>query len=385
MTENSTITEYSGTTENSTTTTAGGLSVSAEGEAPARQVDEERLGALLGQVVGDLGGAVIVPLVLLGDRLGLFTTLSTAGAVTARELAELTGLSERYLQEWLLAMAASSYVDYSGGGRYELSPEQAALLVHADSPAYVVGGFQNMTAAVRSLDRLTEAFRTGAGMGWHEHHPDLFEGTERFFRPGYLANLTSSWIPALTGLEERLEHGARVADVGCGLGASTRIMAERYPATTLMGIDYHEASILLAREKAAAAGLSDRVTFTVAGAQELTGTFDFVTLFDCLHDMPDPLGALRAVRASLRDDGWVMLVEPVSGDAVEDTLNPVGRLFAGASVFICLPSGMSAEPAVGLGNQAGPARTLALAQQAGFSRAREAVRGPFNVIYELRP
>jgi 2-polyprenyl-3-methyl-5-hydroxy-6-metoxy-1,4-benzoquinol methylase len=385
MTENSTMTQNGTVTQNSTTAAVGGLSVSAEGEAPARQVDEERLGALLGQVVGDLGGAVSVPLVLLGDRLGLFTTLSTAGAVTARELAELTGLSERYLQEWLLAMAASSYVEYVGDGRYELSPEQAALLVDEGSPAYVVGGFQNMSAAVRSLDRLTQAFRTGAGMGWHEHHPDMFEGTERFFGPDYLANLTSLWIPALTGLEERLEHGARVADVGCGLGASTRIMAERYPSTTLVGIDYHEASILLAREKAAATGLSHRVTFEVAGAQNLTGDYDFVTLFDCLHDMPDPLAALQAVRASLRDDGWVMLVEPVSGDAIEDTLNPVGRLFAGASVFICLPSGLSADPAVGLGNQAGPARTLALAQQAGFSRAREAVRAPFNVIYELRP
>lgn len=352
-------------------------------QAPA--VDEERIGALLGQVVGDLGGALTAPLVLLGDRLGLFTSLASTGRVTATELAGATGLSERYLREWLLTMAASGYVDYCGDDRYELSPEQAELFVNADGPAYVAGGFQNLTAATRSLDRLVEAFRTGAGMGWHEHHPDVFEGTERFFRPGYLAHLTSSWIPALPGLEARLEQGARVADVGCGLGASTRIMAARYPASTFVGVDYHDVSIRLAEEKAAAEGLSGRVRFEVAGAQDLAGEYDLVTLFDCLHDMPDPLGALRAVRASVVEDGWVMLVEPISGDAVEDALNPVGRLFAAASVFICLPSGLSAQPAAGLGNQAGPARTLALAHEAGFSHAREATRTPFNVIYELRP
>lgn len=361
------------------------------GTAPTpRPVDEERLGALLGQVVGDLGGALAVPLVLLGDRLGLFAALAGAGRVTAPDLARRTGLSERYLREWLLAMAASSYVDHLGADdrgepQYELSPEQVELFVNADSPAHVAGGFQNLSAATRSLDRLVEAFRTGSGMGWHEHHPDMFEGTERFFRPGYLAQLTSAWIPALTGLQERLEAGARVADVGCGLGASTRIMAERYRRTSFLGIDYHEGSIRLAREKAAAAGLADRVAFEVAGAQDLTGTYDLVALFDCLHDMPDPLAALRAVRAAVADDGWVMLVEPMSGDRVEDALNPVGRLFAGASVFICLPSGLSAEPATGLGNQAGPARTLALAEQAGFRRGRVAAQAPFNLIYELRP
>lgn len=353
-------------------------------------MSRERLEQLLGQVVGDLGGALTAPLVLIGDRLGLFEALRDGAPVTAAELAERTGTSARYLQEWLLAMAASGYVDHLGRDhlgvdQYALSPEQTELFTHPDSPAYVAGGFQNLTAATRNLDRLTEAFRTGEGMGWHEHHPDMFEGTERFFRPSYLADLTSSWIPAFEGLEERLRQGARVADVGCGFGTSTRIMAEAYPTSTFEGSDYHQPSIDHARQAAQAAGLGDRARFDIAGAADLTGHYDLVTLFDCLHDMPDPLGALQAVRRAVRDDGWVLLVEPLSGDRVEDAFNPVGRLYAAASALICLPSGLSAEPRTGLGNQAGPARTLALAEQAGFTRAREAARTPFNIIYELRP
>ena len=367
------------------TTSAGTIPAPRGATLPAGTVDGDRLGALLGQVVGDLGAVVTAPLVLLGDRLGLWTALSGAGTVTAADLAATTALSERYLREWLLAMAASHYVEHRGDEGYELSPEQAELFVHADGEAFVIGGFQNMTAATRSLDRLEEGFRSGGGMGWHEHHPDMFEGTERFFRPGYLAHLVSDWVPALPGLADRLEQGGRVADVGCGLGASTRILAEAYPQATLVGLDYHASSVRAAQDKAAAAGLADRVSFVVAGAQDLTGTYDLVAMFDCLHDMPDPLAALQAVRAAVADDGWVMLVEPISGDSVEDALNPVGRLFAGASVLICLPSGLSDEPRAGLGNQAGPARTLALAERAGFTRTREATRTPFNIIYELRP
>lgn len=350
----------------------------------SRAVDDERLGALVGQVVTDLGAAMAVPLVLLGDRLALFEHLAT-GAATSADLADRSALSERYVREWLLAMAASGYIDHLGEGRYELSPEQRELFCNPDSAAYVAGGFQSMTAATRSLDRLTEAFRSGEGMGWHEHHDDVFTGTERFFRPSYLNQLTSAWIPALTGLQERLEAGARVADVGCGLGASTRILAAAYPASTFAGSDYHEASIEMARAKATEEGLAERVTFEVAGAQGLTGEYDAIMMFDCLHDMPDPSAALRAARQAVVDDGWVVLVEPISGDTVDDALNPVGRLYAAASVFLCLPSGLSAEPRTGLGNQAGPAATLALATQAGFSRAREAARTPFNIVYELRP
>jgi SAM-dependent methyltransferase len=368
----------------STSTDAITLPAPRQDRVESRTVDEERLGVLLGQVVGDLGAVMAVPLVLLGDRVGLFENLAQ-GAATAPELAQRADLSERYVQEWLLAMAASGYIDHLGEGRYALSPEQYELFCNPDSPAYVAGGFQAMTAATRALDRLTAAFRTGDGIGWHEHHPDLFTGTERFFRPGYVNLLTSTWIPAVQGLQQRLEKGARVADVGCGLGASTRILAEAYPASTFVGSDYHEGSIETARAKAAEAGLGDRATFTVAGAQDLDGEYDAIMMFDCLHDMPDPLRALQAARRAVASDGCVVLVEPLSGDSIQDALNPVGRLYAAASVFICLPSGLSSEPRTGLGNQAGPARTLALAAEAGFTTAREATRAPFNIVYELRP
>jgi len=235
------------------------------------------------------------------------------------------------------------------------------------------------------LDGLTEAFRTAEGIGWHEHHSDMFEGTERFFRPGYRANLTSLWIPAMTGVEGQLKSGARVADVGCGLGASTIIMAQAYPASSFVGVDYHRDSIELARSRATDAGVSDRVEFRVAGAVDLTGSYDFIAFFDCLHDMPDPLGALCAARAALAGTGSVMLVEPMSWDTVADGLNPLGRLLASASLLVCLPSGMSAPPAAGLGNQAGPTRTRGLALEAGFADARLATSTDFNLVYELRP
>ena len=370
--------------DTSTTSTSSGT-VPSPREGSGQELDQDRLDALLGHVVDDLGAVLTAPLVLLGDRLGLFTSLATGGTMTAEELAERTGTSARYVAEWLLAMAASGYVDHHGERRFGLSPEQAAVLTEPDHPAYMAGGFQSLNAGVRNLDRMTEAFRTGEGVGWHEHHPDMFEGTERFFRPGYLAALTKSWIPALAGLEERERRGAQVADLGCGLGASTRIMAAAYPASSFVGTDYHEPSIAQARARAEEAGVADRIRFDVVSAQELTGHYDLVTLFDCLHDMPDPLSALTSVRRAVRDDGWVLLVEPMSWDRVEDALNPVGRVYAGASVLICLPSGLSAEPRTGLGNQAGPARTLALAEQAGFTRCREAARTPFNIVYELRP
>ena len=360
-------------------------------------VDPEAFEELIGQVISDAGGALILPLAFLGDRLGLFSALASGGPVTAGELAQRTGLTERYLREWLLAMAAAGYVTYAGsdahadGGRsaasarYRLSPEQTEAFTNPDSPGYVAGAFQNLTGATRALDRLTDAFRTGAGIAWHEHHEDLFEGTERFFRPGYLANLTSSWIPSLTVAAKRLADGARVADVGCGFGASTIIMAQAYPNSTFEGFDYHQPSIEAARNRAAAAGVAERATFRVAGAADLSGSYDLITFFDCLHDMPDPAGALRAARAATADGGTVMLVEPMSWDSIEEGLNPLGKLMAAASTFVCLPSGLSAAPAYGLGNQAGPARTCELARDAGFSDARVAAATDFNLIYELRP
>jgi len=364
--------------------------------------DPDALEALIGQVITDAGGALIVPLALLGDRLGLFSALASAGPATAEVLAQRTGLSERYLREWLRAMAAAGYITYLGSdsgqdadaddgdrsarsARYQLSPEQSEAFTNPDSPGYVSGAFQNLTAATRALDRLTEAFRTGAGIAWHEQHPDMFEGTERFFRPGYLANLTSSWIPSLTGAEKTLADGGQVADIGCGFGASTIIMAQAYPNSTFEGLDYHRPSVEAARDRAAAAGVASRVTFRVAGADELTGRYDLITFFDCLHDMPDPLGALRAARAALVPGGSVMLVEPMAWDSVADGLNPLGKVFAAASTFVCLPSGLSAAPAYGLGNQAGPARTREVARVAGFSAAGVAASTDFNLVYELRP
>ncbi|MCE3550783.1 methyltransferase domain-containing protein [Pseudonocardia sp. RS11V-5] len=355
--------------------------------APA--LDEPALEDLLGRVVTDLGGALVVPLALIGDRLGLFTGLRDVGPATAAELAAPGGLAERYVREWLRAMAAAGYVEHVSGddpisARYRLTPEQAAAFADPDGPASVAGGFQSMSAALRVLDRLTDAFRTGAGIGWHEHHPDLFEGTERFFRPGYVANLTSEWIPALDGVEERLRAGARAVDVGCGFGASTIIMARAYPASTWSGVDYHAPSIEAARERAAAAGVGN-VTFEVGPADGLSGSYDFLCFFDCLHDMPDPVGALRAARSAVTDQGTVMLVEPMAWDTVAEGLNPVGKVFAAASLYVCLPSGLSSPPQTGLGNQAGPARTCALAREAGFGAAQVATATPFNLVYELKP
>jgi 2-polyprenyl-3-methyl-5-hydroxy-6-metoxy-1,4-benzoquinol methylase len=358
-------------------------------------VDPDALTELIGRVIADAGGALILPLAQLGDRLGLYSALASGGPATSAELAERTGLTERYLREWLLAMAAAGYVTYEDSGadggqsaasaRYRLSPEQAEAFTNPESPGYVAGAFQNLTAATRVLDRLTEAFRTGAGIAWHEQHEDMFEGTERFFRPGYLANLASSWIPSLAGAEKMLADGARVADVGCGFGASTIIMAQAYPNSTFEGVDYHRPSIDAARARAAAAGVADRVTFRMAGAADLSGSYDLITFFDCLHDMPDPASALRAARAATADGGGVMLVEPMGWDSVEEATNPLGKLMAAASTLVRLPSGLSAAPAYGLGNQAGPAKTCELAHDAGFSAARIAAATDFNLVYELRP
>jgi SAM-dependent methyltransferase len=362
------------------------------GPTGTRPLDEQRLEQLLHQIVADAGAALTLPLALLGDRLDLFGTLGSAGPLTSAGLAGATGCTERYVREWLRVMAAAGYVTLLPGedaedpatARFELSPEQAEAFTRPDSPAYVAGAFQNLTAATRVLDRLTEAFRTGAGIGWHEQHEDMFVGTERFFRPGYLANLAGSWIPALAGIPERLAEGARVADVGCGLGASTIIMAGAFPASSYLGLDYHGPSIELARQRAAAAGVAERVEFRVAGADQLAGDFDLITFFDCLHDMPDPVGALRAARAGLAEGGAVMLVEPMGWDRLSEGLNPLGRLFAAASLLICLPSGLSAPPATGMGNQAGPARTARIARSAGFGTARVVASTPFNLVYELR-
>jgi SAM-dependent methyltransferase len=347
-------------------------------------IDETKLNALVEQAVGDFGATLTAALIVVGDRLGLYEALAQGGPQTPDELAARTGTVERNVREWLAAQAASGYVTYADG-RYSLSPEQAEALTNDDSPAFVLGGFQAMAAAARAVDTLTDRFRTGEGMGWHEHHHDLFRGTERFFRPGYKANLVQSWIPALEGVQHKLESGARVADVGCGYGASTVIMAEAFPKSTFVGFDYHPASIEAARKAAAQAGVADRVGFEVASATEIAGdAFDLICYFDCLHDMGDPVGALTRAREALAPDGTVLLVEPFAGDSVEENLNPVGRVFYAASTLICTPASQSQEVGRALGAQAGEGQLRTVAAEAGLTRFRRAAETPFNLVLEAR-
>ena len=338
------------------------------------------------QAVGDFGSLLSSALINVGDKLGLFKAMVAAGPMTPAELAQKTGTTERYVREWASGLAAAGYLDYAGDGRYELNEEQAIALADETSPAYVIGGFQAMLAATRIVPKAVEAFRTGDGIGWHEHDPDLFQGTERFFRPGYAANLVQSWIPSLDGAEAKLRAGGRAADVGCGYGASTLIMAGAYPSSHFWGFDYHEPSIRHANEAAAAAGLSDRVTFEVASAKEYPGdAYDLVCHFDCLHDMGDPVGAARYARQSLKDDGHWLLVEPFANDDVVDNLNPIGRVFYSASTLICTPASLSQEVGAGLGAQAGEGRLREVAEAAGFSSFRRATETPFNLVLEGRP
>jgi SAM-dependent methyltransferase len=350
-------------------------------------IDQARLDALLGRFVVDLGAAVSFPLVVIGERLGLFKAMADGEPVTPAELADRTDTAERYIREWLSAMAAGGYVTYDPAvARFHLTPEQSLALADEDSAAYLPGAFQLANAVVKDAPHIERVFRTGEGFGWHEHDHDLFAGTERFFRPGYLANLVSSWIPALDGVREKLERGGRVADVGCGHGASTIILAQAFPRSTFVGSDYHEASIDAARRAAERAGVADRVSFEVAGAADYAGSgYDLVCMFDCLHDMGDPVGAARHVRATLDDDGTWLLVEPYANDRLEDNLNPVGRIFYAASTQLCTPASLSQDVGLALGAQAGEARLRDVTAQGGFSRFRRATETPFNLVLEARP
>jgi SAM-dependent methyltransferase len=336
------------------------------------------------RALGDVAGALTSSLVVIGDKLGLYKALAK-GSATPAELAARTGTTERYVREWLNAQAAAGYVTYEGG-RYTLPPAHAACLTDEDSPACVLGAFQGMTAAMRANGKVAEGFKSGCGVGWHEHDPELFVGVERFFRPGYNAHLVSDWIPALDGVQEKLERGARVADVGCGLGASTIILAKAFPRSKFVGFDYHAASIEKARERARAAGVADRVSFEVAAAKAFPGdNYDVVAFFDCLHDMGDPVGAARHVRQALAPDGTWLLVEPMAGDRVEDNLNPVGRLFYSVSTLVCTPASLAQEVGLALGAQAGEGRLRDVLEQAGFTRIRRATETPFNLVLEARP
>ncbi|HVN86880.1 MAG TPA: class I SAM-dependent methyltransferase [Candidatus Binatia bacterium] len=349
-------------------------------------VDQAKLDAFVGRVVGDMGAAMSAALVVLGDKLGLYKAMGSAGPVTPAELAARTGTSERYVREWLCAQAASGYVNYDAAtAKFALTEEQAFALADDKSPAHMLGAFHIILSMFKDEAKIADAFRGGHGVGWHEHSPDLFHGTERFFRAGYQANLISAWIPALDGVEVKLKRGIRVADVGCGHGASTIIMAQAFPRSTFVGFDYHPKSIDAARERAAEAGVTDRVRFEVATAKNFPGHYDLVTVFDALHDMGDPSGAAAHVYQALEADGSWMIVEPFAEDRVEDNLNPVGRVFYSASTFICTPGSKAQEVGLGLGAQAGEARLREVVTAGGFTRFRRATSTPFNLVLEARP
>jgi 2-polyprenyl-3-methyl-5-hydroxy-6-metoxy-1,4-benzoquinol methylase len=339
--------------------------------------------------VTEVGAVFNAALVLMGEKLGLYKAMAGAGPLTSEELAARTGANERYVREWLRAQAAGGFVNYHPPTkRFSLSEEQAFALAQEDSPAYLPGAFQVALAAIQAQPKVLEAFRTGGGVGWHEHHPDLFTGTERFFRPGYAAHLVSSWIPSLDGMEARLKSGAIVADVGCGHGASTILLAQAYPRSNFVGFDYHPASIEKARLRASEAGVAGRVSFEVARAKDFPRNgdgYDLVAFFDCLHDMGDPAGAAAHVRSTLKPDGAWMIVEPFAHDHVHENLNPVGRLYYCASTLICTPCSRSQEVGLALGAQAGEARLREVVTGGGFTRFRRATQTPFNLVFEARP
>ena len=353
--------------------------------AQAPQLDMNKLNAFIGQFVTDLGAAVHSGMVVIGERLGLYKALA-GHAMTSAELAAKTGTDERYLREWLASQAAGGYVTYDANeNKFSLNEEQKFTLANEDSPAYLPGAFELAWGSLAAVPRIADSFRSGAGMGWHEHVDGVFHGCEKFFRPGYAANLVSSWIPALQGVKAKLEAGARVADVGCGKGASTILMAKAYPKSTFIGFDYHQKSIEAARETVKREGLSDRVTFEVSKAKDFPGKdYDFVAVFDCLHDMGDPVGAATHVRQSLAKGGTWMIVEPFANDQLKDNLNPVGRVYYSFSTLLCTPCSRSQEVGACLGAQAGEARIRDVVKSAGFGHFRRATETPFNIVYEAR-
>jgi SAM-dependent methyltransferase len=349
-------------------------------------LDMDKLNAFVGQFVTDLGAAVHAGMVVIGEKLGLYKALA-GDPISVAQLAAKTKTDERYLREWLASQAAGGYVTYDEkNDKFSLSEEQAFTLAMEDSPAYLPGAFELALGSLAAVPQITESFRTGAGMGWHEHADGVFHGCEKFFRPGYAAHLISSWIPALSDVKEKLEAGARVADVGCGKGASTLLLAKAFPNSRFFGFDYHDKSIEAARESAMRNGVADRVTFTASKAKDFPGTgYDFVAFFDCLHDMGDPIGAAAHVRQSLAKDGTWMIVEPFANDQLKDNLNPVGRVYYSFSTLLCTPCSRSQEVGLCLGAQAGEARIREVVTSAGFNRFRRATETPFNIVYEARP
>jgi 2-polyprenyl-3-methyl-5-hydroxy-6-metoxy-1,4-benzoquinol methylase len=351
------------------------------------EVDGEKLMQFVFRAVDEVGATLNAALVVMGDKLGLYRALAGTGGLTSAELADRTGAAERYVREWLNAQAAGGYVTYDpASGRYELPPEQTVALTDPDSPAYLPGFFQIALGSVIDSPKIVEKARNGDGFGWHEHTHDVHEGCERFFRPGYNAHLIAEWLPALDGVVEKLEHGAAVADVGCGHGASTILMAQAFPNSRFVGSDYHSSSIDTARERAREAEIEQRVRFENEPAAAYSGEgYELVTMFDCLHDMGDPVGAARHVHSTLKPDGTWMIVEPNAGDRVEDNLNPVGRAYYAFSTLLCTPASLSQEVGLALGAQAGEARIREVVEAAGFTRFRRVAETPFNLVFEARP
>jgi SAM-dependent methyltransferase len=349
-------------------------------------MDVEKLMAFMGKLVGDLGAMASIGPMLIGEKLGLYKALAAGGPMSPGELAAATETNERYVREWLCSQAASGFVEYDPAMQnFFMTGEKAAALAQEDSPVYFLGAVELAVAMIRSEPRILQAFKTGEGVGWHEHDACLFRGTERFFRPGYIRHLLTEWIPALEGVKERLEAGAKVADVGCGLCASTILMAQAFPHSRFHGFDYHEPSIVNARKAAEAAGVADRVTFEVARASDYPNEdYALVAFFDCLHDMGDPVGASRHVHSTLAEDGVWMVVEPFAGDKVEENLNPVGRVFYSASTFLCTPASKSQEVGLALGAQAGESQLRSVIAQGGFTSIRRAAETPFNMVLEAR-
>jgi SAM-dependent methyltransferase len=350
------------------------------------ELNQQKLNDFLGRAVVDIGATLHAGLVVIGEKLGLYKALAKDGPLTPAELAKKTGTTERYVREWLNSQAAGGYVTYeAGSGKYSMSPEQAFTLADESSPAYLPGAFQLATSAVKSEPKIADAFKSGAGFGWHEHDRGLLEGTERFFRPNYVGNLVSSWIPSLKGVEDKLRRGAKVADIGCGYGASTILLAQAYPKSKFIGFDYHGPSIDAARKAADKAGVSDRVTFEQAPAKQYPGTdYDLVAFFDCLHDMGDPVGAATHVLRSLAKDGTWMIVEPFASDRTEENHNPIGRVFYAASTLICTPASRSQEVGLALGAQAGESRIGDVVRRGGFQQFRRATETPFNLVFEAK-
>ncbi|MBY5394620.1 class I SAM-dependent methyltransferase [Rhizobium leguminosarum] len=351
-----------------------------------REPDMQKLDALVGRLVGDVGAAMSGALVVLGDQVGLYKAMADGTPMSVQDLAKKTGVKERYLREWLSAQAAADYVAYDEKtDRFSLTPEQAMVFAEENSPAFFVGAFEVVQSMWMDEPKVADAFRTGKGLGWHEHSTCLFRGTERFFRPGYNSHLVNEWIPALGGVEEKLKTGASVADVGCGHGASTILMAQAYPVSRFTGFDYHGPSIERAKAAAKDAGVSDRVTFEQGSAAEFPGRgYDMVAMFDCLHDMGDPVGAGRHVKDTLGPNGTWLIVEPFANDHLKDNLNPVGRVYYGASTMICTPASLSQEVGLGLGAQAGEMKLRKVALDAGFTHFRRATETPFNMVFEVR-